>query len=502
MANFPQLITQPHGLQVLATLPQPMGLVPTMGALHRGHYSLLARARRECATVITSIYVNPLQFGPQEDFNRYPRSLADDMNLCQEAQVDVVFAPQQLTGATRVVPNTNLTNSLCGLSRPGHFTGVATVVLQLLNLIRPQRCYFGQKDAQQLVILQRVIRDLYLPVGIIPCATLRDFDGLALSSRNRYLSEEQRREAPKIYAAMRQLKELFLAGETDSTLLRHNLIAQLQKIPGLTLEYAELVDPFTLQPVTIINDPTLLAVAVRLGNTRLIDAVRLTQQTAPIIAIDGPAGAGKSTVAQATAQKLGFTHLDTGALYRAVTWAALDRQLSLTPERLTLLAQHLDLKLETSTTADLPQTRVWVDGIEVTPEIRSLQVSAQVSLVAAVPGVRQTLVHKQQQLGQGGGIVMEGRDIGTHVFPQAELKIFLTASPEERARRRYQDFIQRGETPPELTVLKEHIEKRDFLDSTRATAPLIQAPDALVLTTDKLTIDEVVARICTWAKYL
>jgi len=488
-----QLINHPQDLGVLG--PPPIGLVPTMGALHRGHFSLFARARRECATVVASIYVNPLQFGPQEDFNRYPRQLLEDVGLCQEAGVDLVFAPQQLGEGlqTLVVPPPTLTQGLCGRSRPGHFAGVATVVSQLLNLVRPQRAYFGQKDAQQLIVLQKMVRDLYLPVGVIPCPTRREVDGLALSSRNRYLTAHERTQAPQIYEALQLALTKFLAGETDPVMLQDLVLNHLKP---LSVEYVELVHATTLQPVTAVHDPTLLAVAVRLGTTRLIDNIRLTCQKAPIIAIDGPAGSGKSTVARQVAQQLHFTHLDTGAMYRAVTWAALQKQLPLTSTVLTTLAQQLDLNLVTSST-----TQVWVDGTEVTEAIRTPLVSSHVSTVAAVAGVRQVLVHKQQQLGRAGGVVMEGRDIGTQVFPQAELKIFLTASPEERARRRQQELAQQG-TPVELADLYQQIQARDRQDSTRTVAPLIQAPDALVIDTGGLTIEQVTQRICAWASYL
>ncbi len=475
-----------------------------MGALHRGHYSLLARARRECATVVASIYVNPLQFGPQEDFNRYPRTLSEDVQLCEEAGVDYVFAPRQLTeqGCTLVVPPPALTNTLCGLHRPGHFVGVATVVLQLLHLVQPQRTYLGEKDAQQLAVIQKLTRDLYLPVGIIPCRTIRELDGLALSSRNRYLSAEERQEAPRIYKALLEAQAAFLAGQTDAQALQALITQQLGSL--LTLDYVALVHPLTLQPVHAVIDPTLLAVAVRLGSTRLIDNIRLTHQKAPIIAIDGPAGSGKSTVAVQVARKLGFVHLDTGAMYRAVTWAALSRRIALTPLELTRLAHQLDLRLQTvpDALAGRPATRIWVEDTEVTDLIRTPLVNAQVSTVAAVEGVRQVLVQKQQMLGRKGGVVMEGRDIGTQVFPQADLKIFLTASPEVRAQRRQKDLTRPGTPPPALASLTLQIQQRDLQDSTRSASPLIQAPDALLLNTDALSVEEVTECICTWARYL
>ncbi len=491
------LINHTHGLRVLADQPRPLGLVPTMGALHRGHFSLLARARRECATVVASIYVNPLQFGPQEDLSRYPRSLAEDLALCNEAEVDFVFAPQQLTEgtATLVVPHPQLAQVLCGVQRPGHFIGVATVVMQLLHLIRPDRAYFGQKDAQQLTILQKVLRDLYLPIGIIPCAIIRELDGLALSSRNRYLSAAEREQAPLIYRALQAALAQFLEGERDPQVLKELVLANLG---ALTTDYVALVHPTTLQSVTSCADPTLLAVAARLGTTRLIDNIRLTEQIAPVIAIDGPAGSGKSTVARLVAQALDFIYLDTGAMYRAVTWAALTQGLPLTATALTELAQSLVLRLETTATG----TRIWANNTEITTEIRSQLVTAQVSIVAAVAGVRQVLVAKQQRLGRRGGVVMEGRDIGTQVFPQAELKIFLTASPQVRALRRQQDLLSQKEIVPDLAQLTRQIQDRDFQDANRAIAPFIQAPDALVIDTDQRSIPEVVAQISNWAKYL
>ncbi|NES85879.1 MAG: pantoate--beta-alanine ligase, partial [Moorea sp. SIO2B7] len=214
-----------------------VGLVTTMGALHSGHLSLIERARRENSLVIVSIFVNPLQFAPTEDFQEYPRGLAQDQELCQQIGVDAIFAPtvDQLYGdnpmptadkgdeLTQVVPPKAMTSVLCGVSRPGFFQGVATVVVKLLNLVRPNRTYFGQKDAQQLAIIQRMVADLKLPVTIVPCPIVREKSGLACSSRNQYLTPEQKAQASLLYQGLRSAQKAFQDGLCD----RINLIERV-----------------------------------------------------------------------------------------------------------------------------------------------------------------------------------------------------------------------------------------------------------------------------------
>jgi pantoate--beta-alanine ligase len=251
-----------------------IGFVPTMGALHAGHARLLEVARPQNDRVVASIFVNPLQFDRPDDLARYPRTLDADLQICSQAGVDVVFTPKP----EELYPQAQLTfvevpalcGSLCGTFRPGHFKGVCTVVLKLFNIVGPTRAYFGQKDAQQLAIIQRMVQDLDVPVEIVPVPTVREPDGLALSSRNRLLSSEERAEAPKLYQALQAVTAALDAGERITLTLRE--IAE-RILAGIRIEYFEFVDPSTLVPVERIDGPVLIAAAVWLGSTRLIDNV-------------------------------------------------------------------------------------------------------------------------------------------------------------------------------------------------------------------------------------
>jgi pantoate--beta-alanine ligase len=256
-----------------------VGLVPTMGALHRGHTSLIDLARQETDFVVVSIFVNPTQFGPHEDFNRYPRPLEDDLGQCRAAGVDLVFTPTPEVmyppGFRTFVEVTGLQDVLCGASRPGHFRGVATVVLKLFNLVQPDFGYFGQKDAQQVVVIKQLVRDLGVPVAIRVGAIVREPDGLALSSRNQYLDPEQRRHAPVLYRALDEARDRILAGEQDANGVRRLLAERITATPGAVLDYAAVVNANTLQPLDRIEGPALLAVAVKFGATRLIDNLQV-----------------------------------------------------------------------------------------------------------------------------------------------------------------------------------------------------------------------------------
>lgn len=510
-----------------------------MGALHAGHLSLIQRARQENDWVVVSIFVNPLQFGPGEDFQRYPRTLEADCALCEAAGVNVVFAPHPTelyplrtdslyavspppasTAFTHIVPPAPLTAVLCGPFRPGHFEGVATVVVKLFNVVQPQRAYFGQKDAQQLAVVRRVVADLNLSVDVVACSTVREPDGLAMSSRNRYLSPEERSQATVLYRGLQKAERLFSQGIDNRQSLIHAVETELGSVPNLQLEYLDLVHPMTMQPLESIDESGLLAIAARLGSTRLIDNVVLRNRR-PIVAIDGPAGAGKSTVVRRAAQELGLLYLDTGAMYRAVTWLVLQSGMDLEDQAaIAELVSQCEIRLEegrpaAEATVTGSQTgsagewsgdpvpaspampSVWINGQNVTQSIRSPEVTASVSAVAAQAAVRRVLMQQQQAYGRRGGIMMDGRDIGTYVFPDAELKIFLTASVQERARRRQQDLINQGQHPPSLAELEELIYQRDLKDSTRAIAPLRKAADAIEIQTDGLTIEEVTDRIVT-----
>jgi pantoate--beta-alanine ligase len=256
-----------------------VGLVPTMGALHRGHGALVEAARAETGFVVVSIFVNPIQFGPREDFSRYPRPLEQDLELCGRLGVDLVFHPtvevMYPAGFCTHVEVEGLPDGLCGSSRPGHFRGVCTVVLKLFNLVQPDRAYFGQKDGQQARIIQQMAADLNVPVEVSVQPTVREPDGLALSSRNQYLDAEQRRQATVLYRALGEAETRIRSGERDPEAIRRLLAERVQQTPGAVLDYASVVDADRLQPVAHLEGEVLLALAVKFGSTRLIDNLRL-----------------------------------------------------------------------------------------------------------------------------------------------------------------------------------------------------------------------------------
>jgi pantoate ligase / CMP/dCMP kinase len=339
-----------------------------------------------------------------------------------------------------------------------------------------------------------LVADLNLPVEIIPCPILREPSGLACSSRNQYLTSEQRQQATVIYRSLQQAKDTFDRGARDRQSLLQTVAAELATEPAIVPEYIELIDPNCMTPLTQVTDTGLLAIAATLGSTRLIDNLVLHSRQ-PILAIDGPAGAGKSTIARRCAQALGLLYLDTGAMYRAVTWLALESGISVENDvAIAELVSQCDIELSANPDPQQP-SQVLIKGQDVTHAIRSLAVTAQVSAIAAQPSVRQELVKQQRRYGQRGGIVVEGRDIGTYVFPDAELKIFLTASVPERARRRQQDLKHQGETLPTLEELEVAIFERDRKDASRTISPLRKAADAVEINTDHLSIAEVTEQI-------
>ena len=254
-----------------------VGFVPTMGALHAGHAALVRAAVAECGFVVVSVFVNPTQFGPHEDFDRYPRTLAADCALAGAAGAAGVFAPAAAeiypAGATTSVEVGGLDRELCGPLRPGHFRGVATVVATLFNIVRPDLAAFGAKDAQQVRVVRRMVRDLAIPVEILAVPTVREADGLALSSRNRYLAPADRAAAAGIYRALVATREAVRAGQTAVPALEADLAARLAAIPNSRVEYARVVDDDTLTRVAVVAGPVLVAGAVVVGSTRLIDNV-------------------------------------------------------------------------------------------------------------------------------------------------------------------------------------------------------------------------------------
>jgi len=254
-----------------------IGFVPTMGALHIGHISLIEAAVKKCDFVVVSIFVNPAQFGPGEDFEKYPRPLKTDLEICRKAGVDVVFTP----ATKQMYPQENLTwvnaekltEQLCGQFRPGHFRGVTTVCAKLFNIVAPDIAFFGQKDAQQAIVIKRMVADLNMPVESVVCPTVRHSDGLAVSSRNQYLTEQQRKDATYVYKSLEECRKLINSGITDSKTIIAKMRKILNQAPSIKIEYISIVDADTLQELKKITGKVLTAVAVKIGSTRLIDNI-------------------------------------------------------------------------------------------------------------------------------------------------------------------------------------------------------------------------------------
>jgi pantoate--beta-alanine ligase len=256
-----------------------LGFVPTMGALHAGHISLVRAARQQCDAVAVSIFVNPTQFGPTEDFSKYPRTFERDCELLEAEGVAILFAPtieeMYPPGAATFVTVEGLSDKLCGRSRPGHFRGVTTVVAKLFNIVEPDLAFFGQKDAAQVVVIRRIVRDLQFGVEIVVCPIVREPDGLALSSRNAYLNPEQRKQATVLYRALMRVQFLADHGESESARLIAAALEELMQQPEVRLDYFEIVDREILAPVASTTKGALVAVAAFVGTTRLIDNIVL-----------------------------------------------------------------------------------------------------------------------------------------------------------------------------------------------------------------------------------
>jgi pantoate--beta-alanine ligase len=254
-----------------------IGFVPTMGALHIGHISLIEAAVKKCDFVVVSIFVNPTQFGPAEDFDKYPRPLNADLKICRKAGVDVVFTPttKQMYSRDNLtwVNIEKLTEPLCGRSRLAFFRGVATVCIKLFNIVAPDIAFFGQKDAQQAVVIKRMVADLNMPLKIVVCPTVRRPDGLAVSSRNQYLTEQQKKDATFIYKSLQRCRQLIDAGLTDTRKIITEMQKILSQVPSIQIEYISIVDADTLQPIDHIAGKVLAAVAVKISSTRLIDNI-------------------------------------------------------------------------------------------------------------------------------------------------------------------------------------------------------------------------------------
>lgn len=265
--------------QLRQQLAEPVGLVPTMGYLHEGHLALVRRARTENSSVVVSIFVNPAQFGPQEDFEKYPRDHVLDLAILEKEKTDIVFMPSV---AEMYPPQFNswvevgkVTERLEGASRPGHFRGVTTVVAKLFNIVEPTRAYFGQKDAQQAIVIKKMVADLNMNLEIVTVPTVREPDGLAMSSRNIYLNPQERQTALVLYQALSLAQQLWSQGEKDAEQIRQQMLALIKKQPLATIDYVSIADTETLDELDTVKPPALVSLAVRIGKTRLIDNIVL-----------------------------------------------------------------------------------------------------------------------------------------------------------------------------------------------------------------------------------
>lgn len=254
-----------------------IALVPTMGYLHEGHKSLIEKAHSENKKVVVSVFVNPIQFGPNEDYDKYPRDIEKDSKLCESAGADLIFNPEVSEMYPEEILTTvklsKLTSGLCGAKRPGHFDGVCTVVSKLFNIVKPDRAYFGEKDAQQLAVIKKMVKDLNFDIEIIGCPIVREESGLAKSSRNAYLSEEEKKSALILSKSLFKAKELIQNGEKSVAKIEDFLIKNLSSEPSARIDYVEIVDFKTIENIEEIKDETLIAIAVYIGKTRLIDNI-------------------------------------------------------------------------------------------------------------------------------------------------------------------------------------------------------------------------------------
>ncbi|MFC1864475.1 pantoate--beta-alanine ligase [Chloroflexota bacterium] len=262
-------------------LAEPIGFVPTMGFLHEGHLSLVKRARVENPSVVVSIFVNPTQFGPQEDLASYPRDIQRDLAMLEKDKTDAVFMPSAAemypTQFNSWVETGKVTQRLEGASRPTHFRGVTTVVAKLFNIVQPAKAYFGQKDAQQLIVIKKMVADLNMNLEVVTCPTTREPDGLAMSSRNTYLNPEERQAATVLYRALGLAQQLWSQGEKDAEKIRREMIGLIQKQPLATIDYISIADTETLDELEEIKPPALVSLAVKIGKPRLIDNIILEE---------------------------------------------------------------------------------------------------------------------------------------------------------------------------------------------------------------------------------
>ena len=473
----------------------PISFVPTMGNLHEGHIQLIKTAKKYNSFVtLVSIFINPLQFDSKNDFRNYPRSIEDDITKSFISGADAIFIPKSeeiYPADQRVVKikaSIKLSKYLCGSKRKGHFDGVCTVVKRLLDIIEPEIMFLGEKDWQQVQILKNMIKEMNLKTNIKTIATKRDTDGVAYSSRNTLLSKIERFNLKLCTQELIKIKKNFLLTQTINLETLHKTYQNL----NVKIDYLDHLDAFNLQKLNFNENITIFAVAIFCGSTRLIDHVFLMKRD-PIIAIDGPAGAGKSTVTKLVAQKLNFLYLDTGAMYRALSWLFLNKNINYRNHlELTNCLKKVSIIFKTINNT---KQDIFINNICVTNEIRSQEITSLVSEIAKIDIIRDFLVDAQRKIGEKGGIVAEGRDIGSKVFPEAEVKIFLTATIEERAKRRKLELERAGSENIIFEELKDKIAKRDYADSHRKNSPLLKSKDAYEIISDGYSIEEIVNQV-------
>ena len=467
-----------------------------MGNLHDGHKKLISTAKNSnFNTNLVSIFVNPLQFDSKEDLKNYPITVDKDIEIAFSTGADAIFIPQTID----IYPENNksisylkaskeLSSALCGLTRVGHFDGVCTVVYRLLKLVKPKNLYLGEKDWQQLLIIKKLIEEKELNINIVSVPTQRDDDGVPFSSRNNLLSENDRKILQLFSSELRNAKKIF---KKDKKIDLKKLTKKL-KSKNISIEYLEHLHPYNLKKIQAKDNISILAGAIKCGKTRLIDHIFLMKRN-PIIAIDGPAGSGKSTITKLIAKELNFLYLDTGAMYRALSWLLIKEKIDYYKDsELNKILSNVSIIFKLNS---LSHQDIFINNFCVTEEIRSQEISSIVSKISSIKEIREFLVKEQRKIGESGGLVAEGRDIGTTVFPDAELKIFLTASIDERAKRRKHELEKRGSKEIDFNHLRELISKRDFEDSTREISPLTKATDAIEIITDGFSINEVVEKI-------
>ncbi len=473
-----------------------ISFVPTMGNLHLGHKELIRAAKNLKENfVLLSIFINPLQFNDKEDLRNYPRTINKDIDLALAAGADAIFIPnideifpKNEKKINYLKASENLSKTLCGISREGHFDGVCTVVKRLINIVKPEVIFLGEKDWQQLLIIKEMVAKNNIRVAIKSIDTQRDIDGVPYSSRNNLLFKNDREKLKLFSAELFRTKQIFNQRKTFDL---KKIIKRL-KDKDIKVEYLEHVNAFNLQRATSEINITMLAGAIVCGRTRLIDHVFLMKRD-PIIAIDGPAGSGKSTVTKLIAKKLKFIFLDTGAMYRALSWYLIKEKINY-QNRKDLKSFLSDISIKFKSVSG-SQQNVIINNHNVTEKIRTQEISSIVSSIASIKEVREFLVKEQRKIGDEGGIVAEGRDIGSKVFPYAELKIFLTATINERAKRRKNELEAMGQGAIDFEQLKNEIEQRDFDDSNRKISPLIKAEDAIEIISDGYTVNQVVGKI-------